>query len=143
MSAQRLPYATLSPAALEGLVATKEALEQGPLGKALLELLYLRISQINGCAYCLGLHARSLRAQGETQERLDALAGWRASEGFTPRERAALTWAESLTRIEASAAPDADYLPLKAHFSDAEISDLTFAVALMNGLNRVAVGMRR
>lgn len=142
MSILRLPYYELSAEAVQGLQAANKALEKSPLGRPLIELVYLRISQINGCAFCLEKHSNSLRKHGIEQSKLDSLAGWRVSRFFDARERAALAWAESLTDVVRSNAADADYLPLKEHFSDKEISDLTVAVALMNGLNRLAVGMR-
>jgi len=142
MSQLRLPFSTLSPAAYQGLIATGQALAQSSLGLELVELVYLRISQINGCAFCLGKHAETLREQGVSQAKLDRLAGWRISELFDARERAALEWAETLTAVAEKGAPDAVYESLKTHFSDAEISDLTFVVALMNAFNRLAVGMK-
>jgi AhpD family alkylhydroperoxidase len=142
-STLRQPYAQLSPQALAGLRKTKQALADGPLGLDLLELVNLRVSQINGCAYCMGLHASALRERGEPAARLDALAGWHASALFTPRESAALGWAESLTNVASTHAADDDYAGLLPHFSAAEISDLSFTVALMNAFNRVAVGMRQ
>ncbi|WP_263140727.1 carboxymuconolactone decarboxylase family protein [Pseudomonas sp. RIT-PI-AD] len=143
MSSLRLPYQELSPEAYRSLVGVKKALEQSRLGKPLIELVYLRISQINGCAFCLEMHAKALRASGEATERLDALAGWRVSGRFSERERAALAWAESLTHIAQSNAPDADYRPLEALFEPAEIADLSVAIALMNAFNRLAVGLRQ
>ncbi len=142
MSQLRLPFSTLSPAAYQGLIATGQALAQSSLGQELVELIYLRISQINGCAFCLGKHAETLREQGVSQAKLDRLAGWRISELFDARERAALEWAETLTAVADKGAPDAVYESLRTHFSDAEISDLTFVVALMNAFNRLAVGMK-
>ncbi|MBV8046163.1 MAG: carboxymuconolactone decarboxylase family protein [Paludibacterium sp.] len=143
MSTLRQAYFTLSPDALAGLVQTKQALAQSPLGAALIELVYLRVSQINGCSYCLEMHNAALRGRDVPQAKLDALAGWHASQRFSERERAALQWAESLTLLPVSHAADADYTPLTAHFSAKEISDLTFAIALMNAFNRMAVGMRQ
>ncbi|AYN96244.1 MULTISPECIES: carboxymuconolactone decarboxylase family protein [Pseudomonas] len=142
MSQMRLPFATLSPAAYEGLLTTNNALVKGSLGISLVELVYLRVSQINGCAYCLGKHAKALREAGMAQTKLDCLAGWRISEHFDAREKAALAWAEILTHVSSQGAPDAVYQPLKEHFSDAQISDLTFAISLMNAFNRLAVGMQ-
>lgn len=107
----------------------------------MIELVYLRISQINGCAFCLGKHSQTLRDSEVAQAKLDCLAGWRISGLFNERERAALAWAETLTHVSEKGAPDALYEPLKAHFSDVEISDLTLAVALMNAFNRLAIGM--
>lgn len=142
MTLLRLPFSTLSPAAYEGLAATSKALADSPLGNALVELVYLRVSQINGCAFCLGMHAKALREAGLGQDKLDCLAGWRVSERFSDKERAALAWAESLTHEVSQAAPDALYENLQALFNAREISDLTFAVSLMNAFNRLAVGMR-
>lgn len=142
MSQLRLPFTTLSPAAYQGLLATNKALEESPLGLPLVELVYLRISQINCCAFCLGKHAQVLRDCEVSQAKLDCLAGWRISELFDERERAALAWAENLTHVSERGAPDALYEPLKAHFSDTEISDLTLVIALMNAFNRLAVGMK-
>ncbi len=141
MSQLRLPFTSLSPAAYQGLLATNKALAASPLGLPLLELVYLRISQINGCAFCLSKHSQTLRECEVPQEKLDCLAGWRISELFDKRERAALAWVETLTYVSERGAPDELYDPLKAHFSDAEISDLTLAAALMNAFNRLAVGM--
>lgn len=143
MSTLRLSYWTLSPEAYQGLIAAKNALQKSSLGKSLIELVWLRMSQINGCAFCLEMHSKSLRADGIPEPKLDSLAGWRVSERFTARERAALAWTESLTHVDQTHAPDADFEPLKAHFSEAEISDLTFAIALMSAFNRLAIGMRQ
>ena len=139
----RLPYHTLSSEAYQGLLATKKALERSTLGKPLVELVYLRVSQINGCAFCLEMHAKALRADGMAHAKIDSLAGWRVSPLFDARERAALAWTESLVEVARTHAPDADFAPLQAHFSDAEISDLSFAVALMSAFNRLAIGMRQ
>ncbi|CAG9165878.1 carboxymuconolactone decarboxylase family protein [Cupriavidus pampae] len=140
---KRLPYSTLSPEAYRGFGATKAALEKSTLGKQLLELVWLRMSQINGCAFCLELHAKALRTGGMPDAKLDSLAGWRVSEHFTERERTALAWTDALTRVDQTNAPDEDFNPLAQHFSDVEISDLTFGIALMSAFNRLAVGMRQ
>ncbi|MFK3910230.1 carboxymuconolactone decarboxylase family protein [Pseudomonas monteilii] len=139
----RLPYATLSPHAYQGLLTTKKALEHSSLGKRMIELIYLRVSQLNGCAFCLEMHAAALRKDGLPDATLDSLAGWRLSAHFDARERAALTWAESLTNVAAHQAPDEDFEPLRQHFSDTEIADLSMAIALMNAFNRLAIGMRQ
>lgn len=143
MSHLRLPYYELSPQAMKGFLDASAAVKNGSVDKKLIELVFLRISQINGCAYCLHMHSKALREAGETNDRLDTLAGWRLSPHFTDAERAALAWAESVTLIAATQAPNDVYLPLKQHFSDAQISDLTFAIALMNGFNRLAVSMKQ
>lgn len=143
MSTLRLPYQTLSPEAYQGLGLTKKALDRSSLGKQLIELVYLRVSQINGCAFCLEMHAAALRAGGLSDAKLDSLAGWRLSTHFSERERTALAWAESLANVAVHHAPDEDFEPLKTQFSDAEIADLSFAIALMSAFNRLAIGMRQ
>ncbi|ASY81436.1 alkylhydroperoxidase [Pectobacterium polaris] len=143
MSTFRLPYQTLSPEAYQGLTLTKKALDKSSLGKPLIELVYLRISQINGCAFCLEMHAAALRAGGVPDAKLDSLAGWRVSDHFSERERVALAWTESLVDVARSHAPDEDFEPLKAHFSDTEVADLSFAISLMSAFNRLAIGMRQ
>ncbi|MDE1461320.1 carboxymuconolactone decarboxylase family protein [Spartinivicinus poritis] len=139
----RLPYYDLSSKALSGFRQIKDYLADSSLGLPIVELVYLRVSQINGCSFCLKMHAQSLRKAGETDDRIDSLAGWRVSSLYTAKERAALAWAEAVTHIEVSHANDEYYEPLKEYFSDQEISNLTFAVSLMNALNRVAISMRQ
>lgn len=141
MSQLRLPFSKLSPAAYQGLAAASKALSESSLGTQMIDLMYLRISQINGCAFCLEKHSASLRETGISQRKMDQLAGWRVSELFDARERAALEWAETLTHVAEKGAPDERYTPLKAHFTDAEISDLTLVISLMNAFNRLAIGM--
>ncbi len=143
MSNLRLPYQTLSPEAYQGFGAVQKALAKSTLGKALIELVNLRVSQINGCAYCLELHAASLRAGGMPEAKLDSLAGWRVSPHFSERERAALAWTDALVHVATSHAPDDAFDPLRQYFSDAEISDLCFVIALMSAFNRLAVGLRQ
>ncbi|ALS61546.1 carboxymuconolactone decarboxylase family protein [Pandoraea norimbergensis] len=143
MSTLRLPYYTLSAEAYQGFAATKKALSKSTLGKPLVELVYLRVSQINGCAFCLEMHSKALRSDGMADAKIDSVAGWRVSSHFDARERAALAWTESLVDVAHTHAPDEDFTPLKAHFSDAEIADLSFAVALMSAFNRLAIGMRQ
>lgn len=143
MQSLRLPYYDIAPELTNALRSIVANLEKSSLGDAFIELVYLRISQINGCEFCLRLHGRKLSNAGESEARLQALAQWRTSTLFSAREQAALNWAESLTRIETTHAPDADYAPLTQHFSDQEITELTFACVTMNALNRLAIGMRR
>lgn len=143
MNTLRQPYNELSPEAYAGFLQAKSALDKSDLGAELVELVYLRVSQINGCAFCLEMHSRALRKRGVEQMKLDELAGWRVSHRFSDRERAALAWAEDLTDIARTRAEDAVYQPLLAHFSAREISDLTFAAGLMNAFNRLAIGMRQ
>lgn len=142
MTTLRQPYYDLSPEIYQAFVQAKKALEKCALDSRLIELIYLRVSQINGCAFCLEMHSKALRKDGVAQSKLDALAGWRVSQHFDARECAALAWAESVTHIADTHAPDDVYLPLAALFSPSEISDLTFAIGLMNAFNRLAVSMR-
>lgn len=138
----RLKYYELSKDAFGGVLATKNAVSTSGIDKKLLELVYLRVSQMNGCAYCLQLHAQSLRELGESQKKLDSLPAWRISAHFSDTEQAALSWAEAVTKIIETAAPDEDFNELKKFFNDAQISDLTHAIANINALNRIAISMR-
>ena len=143
MNELRMKYWEFSRDAFFGFLQTQKAIEEGPLDKRLVQLVYQRVSLINGCAFCLAKHAKELREAGEAHERIDALAGWRASSLYSPRERAAFAWADSLTHIDATAAPSEDFEALKAHFDSREIADLTMAIAVMNAMNRVAISMRQ
>ena len=143
MIKQRLEYSELSPAPYKGMVAALMALEKGALDKATIELMFMRVSQINGCAYCLDMHGKALRESGVDNAKLDQLAGWRVSHAFSDRERAALEWADSVTLIAATGAPDSAFEALQTHFSEAEIADLTFAISIMNAFNRLAISMRQ
>ncbi|CAM1656156.1 carboxymuconolactone decarboxylase family protein [Bartonella apihabitans] len=139
----RLKYFELSPELMSGFRAVKVGLEKSAVGQKLIELVYLRVSQINGCAYCLNLHTNSLLKDGETQRRIAEVAGWRVSDQFSEKEKAALNWAEQLTNISTSHADDEAFEALKKVCNDKEISDLTFAISLMNGMNRLAISMRQ
>ncbi|HEJ7892266.1 TPA: carboxymuconolactone decarboxylase family protein [Serratia liquefaciens] len=143
MIKQRLKYSELSPAPYKGMVTALMALEKGALDKATIELMFMRVSQINGCAYCLDMHGKVLRESGVDNAKLDQLAGWRVSHAFSDRERAALEWADSVTLIAATGAPDSAFEALQTHFSEAEIADLTFAISIMNAFNRLAISMRQ
>lgn len=144
MNAPRLPWNTLAPLPYKSLYAVSQAAAQSSLGRPLVELVQTRVSQINGCAYCLDMHARELRKGGESWKRLNVLCAWRETTLFTPKEQAALAWAESLTRL-----PDgyddrhAEYAALQAHFTEQEIVELTWAVAAINAWNRMAIGMHQ
>jgi AhpD family alkylhydroperoxidase len=143
MSTLRLPFTTLSPDPYKHLLAADARLHHSALGSSFVELLYFRVSQINGCAFCLEMHGKSLRASGETAERLDQVAGWEVSSAFSDRERAALAWVDAVTRIAETHAPDPVYEGLLEHFTEVEISDMTFAIALMNAFNRLGISMRQ
>ena len=139
---QRLDALKASPGAYKAMAGLQAYVDQTGLEKSLLELVKIRSSQINGCAFCLDMHSKDARKHGETEQRLYVLSGWHESPAFTPAERAALAWTEALTRVSETHAPDADYEPLRQHFSDKEIVDLTILIGMINLLNRLAVGMR-
>jgi AhpD family alkylhydroperoxidase len=141
MIALRQPYYDLSPAVFKPMLQALKGLEASSLGSQLIELVFLRVSQINGCAYCLEMHSSALRKDGVDQTKLDALAGWKVSNHFSDKERAALAWAEAVTLIT-KGAEDAVYQPLLQFFTAQEISDLTFTASLMNAFNRLAISMR-
>ena len=137
---RRVDYSAVAPdgiAALRGLEAYVRGSE---LGATLLELVRTRASQMNGCAYCIDMHTKDARANGETEQRLYALPAWRETSFFSPRERAALQWTEALTRIAEHGAIDSFELDAaRAQFNDKELVDLTLAVVAINGWNRLAV----
>lgn len=138
----RLNYPAVAPDALEPLAALERQLRGASLEHGLMYLVKLRASQINGCAYCLHMHAREARKAGEAQERLDVLAAWRESPLFTDRERAALGWTETLTRLAETGAPDGDYQAMRREFGEREAVDLTLLIGAINIWNRLAVGFR-
>lgn len=112
------------------------------LEESLMELVKIRASQVNGCAFCLHMHATDARKAGETEERIYLLDAWRESPLYTERERAALAWTEALTKVSETHAPDGDYEALNAHFSESEQVALTLLVVAINGWNRIQVGFR-
>lgn len=126
-------------AALRGVEAylARSGLEQSPI-----ELVKMRASQMNGCAFCLDMHSKDARRNGETEQRLYVLGGWHDSPLYSPRERAALGWTESLTRVAGTHAPEADYEALLPHFTSEEIVNLTMLIGMINLWNRVAIGFR-
>ncbi|MBN8920508.1 MAG: carboxymuconolactone decarboxylase family protein [Rhizobiales bacterium] len=131
-----------APAVIKAMVGVQAAITASGLDPVLLELVKLRASQINGCAYCIHMHATDLRKQGQPEMRLYMLNAWRESTLYTPRERAALGWTEALTRLAETGAPDADYEALKAQFSETEMVNLTMAIGAINVWNRLQVGFR-
>lgn len=138
---QRLNVFENSSGAMQAMNGLEAYLAQSSLDKNLIRLLKYRVSQINGCAYCLDMHSKSLRAGGESEQRIYCLAAWREAPFYTERERAALLWAESLTNI-AGGVPDEIYETAKAQFSEAELIDLSLAVVAINGWNRLAIAFR-
>jgi AhpD family alkylhydroperoxidase len=139
----RLDAAKVAPAALKAMQALEmQTRTIAGLETSLLELVRMRASQINGCAYCLDMHSKDARAHGESEQRLYALNAWRETPFFTDRERAALDWTEALTLISQTHAPDSVYEKLRELFTDEEIVQLTLAIVTINGWNRVATGFR-
>ncbi len=130
------------PEAMEAMFGLQKAVDGSGLEPKLLELINVRASQINGCAYCLDIHTKDAVAIGEDPQRLNVVAAWREAPFFDPRERAALAWCESLTLLPNTGAPDAVYQELAAQFSAREQVALTAAIVAINGWNRVAVGFR-
>jgi AhpD family alkylhydroperoxidase len=138
----RVDYAKACPKGYEAMISLEGAVRSSGLEPLLLELVKLRASQINGCAYCLDMHSKDARARGEDEQRLHVLAAWREAPFYSPRERAALAWCESLTLLPETAAPDDVFAELEQQFSDEEIAALTFQIVAINGWNRLAVGLR-
>lgn len=138
----RLSWHQLAPQAYKAMGGAAAALADSTLGTRLIDLVQLRVSQINGCAYCVDKHARDLLELGEDLQRINSLVTWHEVSLYDARERAALQWAESLTQVADTHAPDADFEPLRAQFDDREIAELTLVVAMMNAWNRMGVGMR-
>lgn len=139
----RINYHTAAPQALKSLRAVGEYLHGEGFDPKLKALVELRVSQINGCAFCLDLHTNEARALGENQQRLDCISAWKETTFYTEKERAALAWAEALTRISDTHAPDDVYEEVKKHFTDKELVDLSLVIANMNVWNRLAIGFRK
>jgi AhpD family alkylhydroperoxidase len=138
----RMNYAKAAPETLQALAALDAQVRTSGLEQSLIELVKTRASQINGCAYCIAVHTEDARRHGETEQRLYLLDAWRESPLYSNRERAALAWTEALTLISETHAPDADYEAVRAHFSDAEIVNLTVLIGTINAWNRIAIGFR-
>lgn len=136
----RIEWAKHSPEAYKAMIGLEQALVASGLEHSLLELIRLRASQINGCAYCVNMHANDARKAGETEARLQTLIVWRETRYFSERERAALAWVESLTRLAERGAPQDEYQALLEHFSAKEVANLTLAIATINAWNRFGVG---
>jgi AhpD family alkylhydroperoxidase len=138
----RLPYYQLAPKAFKTLLDLSGAIQKESLGVRLVDLVFLRVSQINGCAFCIDMHWRDLIREGVDPRHLNAVAGWREAPFFTDRERAALRWSEIVTAIPHSDPSDAEFARLQLHFSDAEIAELSFAIATINTWNLLNVSLR-
>lgn len=139
----RLDYRKANPHALNAMLALEERIAQSGLEPTLIELVRLRASQINGCAYCVDMHTRDARKHGETERPLATVVVWREAPFFTDRERAALEWTEAVTLVAHDHVPDAVWEAVRPHFTDAELVDLTLAIVTINGWNRFAVSFRK
>jgi AhpD family alkylhydroperoxidase len=138
----RIDYTKASPAALKAMYGLQAAVNSSGLEPALQELIKLRVSQINGCAFCIDMHFREARAKGEKDERLYLLDAWREAPVYTDRERAALAWAEAVTLVSQTHVPDDVFRWAREHFEETELVNLTLAVVAINGWNRFAIGFR-
>jgi AhpD family alkylhydroperoxidase len=140
---QRLDFYKANPAAIKTLMGVEERIGKSALEKSLTELVRLRASQINGCAYCVDMHTTDARKGGETERRLATVVVWRETPFFTDRERAALEWTEALTLVSQEHVPDAVWEAVRPHFSDEELVDLTLLVSAINAWNRFAISFRK
>ncbi len=138
----RLPYFQLAPKAFQAMLNLSGAIRKDLLGARLLDLVYLRVSQINGCGFCIDMHWNDLIKQDVDPRHANAVAGWREAPFFSERERAALRWAEIVTATPHSDASDAEFAELKKHFSDEEIVEIGFAIATINAWNLLNVSFR-
>jgi AhpD family alkylhydroperoxidase len=140
----RMDYETAAPGAIKALGGVYGYVGQSGLAKPLVDLVYLRVSQINGCAYCIDMHSRELSRDGMSWEKLVLVPVWReAGSLFDDRERAALAWAETVTRVAETGVPQSDFDAAAAVFDGKELADLTVAIGLMNAYNRLAISFRR
>lgn len=139
----RIDYTKASPDGFKALGGVYVSVQKSGLPKELVDLVYLRVSQINGCAYCIDMHSRDLLKSGIDVEKLVLVPVWHdAGKVFSTRERAALAWAETVTRVSETGVPDADYDAAAAEFNDKELADLTYAIGLMNVFNRLGISFR-
>lgn len=140
---KRIDYNQIAPAGVKALGNVYGYVTQSSLSPILVDLVYLRVSQINSCAYCLDMHTRDLLKKGQAIEKLALLQAWReAGTLFDERERAALAWAESVTRVAETGVPDGDYEAARTVLDERELVDLTIAIGLMNAYNRMAISFR-
>jgi AhpD family alkylhydroperoxidase len=141
MSEARISLET-APEASRALRQLEQYIAGCGLARELIELVKLRVSMLNGCAFCVDRHWRALRDAGEPEQRLYSLSAWREQPGYSPRERAALEWAESLTRVAETRVPDQDFELISAHFTAKEVADLSFVIVAINAWNRLCVAFR-
>jgi AhpD family alkylhydroperoxidase len=140
---QRLDYSTIAPEGVKAFGDVHSYIAHSGLRFGVLHLVYLRVSQINGCAYCIDMHTRDLVKSGISQDKLTLLPVWReASELYSEQERAALAWCETVTNVSQTGIPDHEYDAVKSHFSEKQLVDLTMAIGLINAYNRIAISFR-
>ena len=138
----RLDYLHAAPGAYKAMLGLEQYIRESGLDESLVNLVKLRASQINGCAYCIYMHWKDARANGEKAIRLYSLNAWREGPFYTDRERAALAWTEAVTLITSGHVPDEVFNEVRPHFTDKELADLTLAIAAINGWNRLAIAAR-
>jgi AhpD family alkylhydroperoxidase len=138
----RLDYKTVAPGAYKAMFGLEQYLRNCGLDHGLLQLVVLRASQINHCAFCIDMHTKDLRAMGETEQRLYLLSAWREAPFYSPRERAALAWTEAVTSLSPDYVSDAVYEEARKEFSEAELVNLTLAITAINSWNRLSVAFR-
>ncbi len=138
---QRLDHRAIAPELFRALGGVNFALSKSTLSRILIELIFLRVSQLNGCAYCVDMHGDDLLKAGESMRRINAVAAWQESPFFSPSERAVFTWVEALTRLGNGPVADSIFELLREHFSEKEIVELTYCAAVINAWNRIGVGL--
>ena len=138
----RIDGLKVAPGAVEAMLGIEKYLHKSGLDRNLQNLIYLRASQINGCAYCLDMHWKDLRAAGETEQRLYGLDAWKESPYYTDRERAALAWTEAITTIKEGRVADSVFEEVRKYFSEKEVADLTLAATAINSWNRLNIALR-
>jgi AhpD family alkylhydroperoxidase len=139
---RRIELERVVPGAMRAMLALEQYVRTSGLEPELIELVKLRASYLNGCAYCVDMHTKDARGHGASEQRLYAIPVWRETPFFTPRERAALAWTEAVTEVGRSGVPDEVFEEARAHFTEEELVNLTMAVIAINGWNRLAVGFR-
>jgi AhpD family alkylhydroperoxidase len=142
MEQERIAYNHVAPDGVHAMRQLEQYVKQSGLEPGLLELVRIRVSQINGCAYCIDMHTKDARAAGETEQRLYAVSAWRDTPFFDERERAALALCEAVTRVAETHVPDAIWDEAAAHFEPGELSHLLFAIVSINAYNRLAIATR-
>lgn len=138
----RIDLMHINPGVVQAMLGLERQVRKAGLDNRLLDLVRMRASQINGCAYCLDMHSKDARAAGETEQRLYLLDAWRESPMYSPRERAALEWTEALTLVTEGHVPDEVYAAVREHFSEEELVNLSLAIVAINGWNRLCISFR-